>query len=294
VSIEITVNRPFFRLRLAGAAICLVGFWICFARLESWSGIFGGGIVFSNSSDVAGSGSIQGAGEADVPGTEELAPLPVLLIDPGHGGVDGGTAGNGMTEKDWTLKVGLALAELLRARGHEVALTRETDRTLPLVERPAVVQAAPRIAVLSIHFNAGASDAAGVETFFSWPKKPEIMARLDGGTSPTDEGQALALAVQRGIHATTGARDRGVKNRPNLAMTSRTLCPSVLIECGFLSNAAESRKIQDPAYLTKIVVGIADGYESWLGNRLLNPATLVQSPATSPPAVTAVAADVEH
>ena len=192
----------------------------------------------------------------------------------GTGGLDGGTVGNGLVEKDWTLKVGLALAEELRRRGHRVGLTREGDETLTLAERSAAVNAAPRVALLSIHFNAGAADAGGVETWYSWPKKPEIMARLhDGagfpvaGTGP-DDGQKLALAGQAAVQEGTGARDRGIKNREDLAMTSRILCPAVLIECGFLSSASESRRIGEAGYRKKLVRGIADGFEAWLKGRV--------------------------
>jgi N-acetylmuramoyl-L-alanine amidase len=199
------------------------------------------------------------------------------MIDPGHGGSDGGMVRNGLLEKDWTLKIGVALAEELRQRGHKVALTRDMDTTIPLEERPVLVNAAPRIALLSIHFNAGTPDAGGVETWYSWPKKPEVMARLHNAEGVpvlgvrADDGQRLAQAVQEAVTGQTGARDRGIKNREDLAMTSRTVCPAILIECGFLSNGPESRKIQDANYRKKLVQGIANGYESWLKDRADQP-----------------------
>ncbi len=230
----------------------------------------------SESSDAEiGLGIHSDAPEVSVPAPAPAPPNvpPVLMIDAGHGGVDGGTVGNGLLEKDWTLKVALALAEELKGRGHAVALTRDMDHTIPVLDRPALVNAAPRIALLSIHFNAGTSDATGVETWYSWPKKPEIMAQLhdaDGvpleGILP-DDGQQLATAIQQAVHSGTGARDRGIKNRVDLAMTSRTLCPAVLVECGFLSNGSESRKIQDVAYRKSLVKSLADGYETWLKSR---------------------------
>lgn len=235
-------------------------------------------VVTSDSSDAeSGLGIQNGAPEFSQPPAPSATVLPnvppVLMIDAGHGGVDGGTVGNGLLEKDWTLKVALALAEELKARGHQVALTRDMDHTIPVLDRPALVNAAPRIALLSIHFNAGTSDATGVETWYSWPKKPEIMAQLHDaegvpleGILP-DDGQQLATAIQQAVHAGTGARDRGIKNRGDLAMTSRTLCPAVLVECGFLSNGSESRKIQDVAYRKSLVKALADGYETWLKSR---------------------------
>lgn len=285
------------------ALLSLVGFWVCVARVD---------LARPPTYEVAGR-ALDGNGRvelhrevqenAEPPDHPDVLPAlpppvvkpavePVVMVDAGHGGADGGTVGNGLLEKDWTLKVGLALAEELKQRGHKVALTRETDVTLPLVDRPALVNAAPRIALISVHFNAGTPDAAGVETWYSWPKKPEVMAQLHtaegvpiAGTLP-DDGQQLALAIQAAVSDRTGARDRGIKNRSDLAMTSRTVCPAVLIECGFLSNGSESRKIQDAAYRKKLVTGIADGLEHWLRSRAAVPVgvspSAVPAPAPAP------------
>ena len=125
-----------------------------------------------------------------------------------------------------------------------------------------------------------------------------VMARLhDGeglpvaGTGP-DDGQKLALAVQAAVQRHTGARDRGIKNREDLAMTSRIVCPAVLIECGFLSSAPESRKIGEAGYRKKLVRGIADGYEEGLVGRSGVP-TGAGVPLSAPSAGEA-AGDAEH
>ncbi len=206
------------------------------------------------------------------PGAGERPPEPTVMIDAGHGGVDGGTQGNDLLEKDWALKVALSLAEELKRRKHKVELMRSGDETVQLTDRPPRVNAKPRLALLSVHFNAGTPDASGVETFYSWPKKPEVMARLKAEANrtsvepcePVDTGDRLAEAIQAAVCDATGARDRGSKNRADMALTSRTLCPSVLIECGFVTNATESRRIQDADYRKRIVKGIADGFEHWL------------------------------
>jgi len=224
------------------------------------------------------------------------------VIDPGHGGADGGTVGNGLIEKDWTLKVGLALAAELRSRGHTVTLTRESDVTVPILDRPSQINAAPRIALISIHFNAGSTDATGVETWYSWPKKPEIMARLHDATGVPlpgilpDDGQQLAQAVQQAVQKNTRSRDRGIKNREDMAITSRTLCPAILIECGFLSNASESRKIQEAEWRKRLVLGIADGYETWLHAHPTQPAVVDTIPPIPPSEVPAASPtpDAEH
>lgn len=304
--------HPFFKTRFIVAALSLVGFWVCMAKVDR---PFGAAVVAQGppsggdgpaaNDDTAGpSSSDSGMGPAPAAG-DPAAPLPplaepVVMIDPGHGGSDGGMVRNGLLEKDWTLKLGIALAEELRERGHKVALTRDMDSTIPLEERPVLVNAAPRMALLSIHFNAGTPDAGGVETWYSWPKKPEVMARLHNAEGVpvsgvrADDGQRLAQAVQEAVTGRTGARDRGIKNREDLAMTSRTVCPAVLIECGFLSNGAESRKIQDASYRKKLVQGIANGYENWLKERS-DPPVGPPLPATGPGhALPAVGGDKEH
>ncbi|MDB6136240.1 MAG: hypothetical protein JWM59_4483 [Verrucomicrobiales bacterium] len=212
------------------------------------------------------------------PGNSAAAPpapavAPSVMIDAGHGGADGGTPAGGMIEKEWTLKVALALEEELKSRGHTVEMMRSGDETVPLTDRPTKVNAAPRTAVISIHFNAGASDASGVETWYSWPKRPEIMEELETAMALTlgeelpDESGALASAIQSTLHHATKARDRGIKNRRDLAITSRSFCPAVIVECGFLSNSDEGGLIRDESYRRKIVQGIAEGYETWLLNR---------------------------
>ena len=278
----------------------MVGFWICLARVDWSKGRAEGDFLSASMTAKGPAAATSEAGvQADLSGLQETAlpvaalPEAVVMIDPGHGGADGGMVRNGLIEKDWTLKVGVALAEELKERGHKVELTRETDTTVPLEQRPVLANAAPRVALLSIHFNAGTPDAGGVETWYSWPKKPEVMARLHDaqgvpmpGVRP-DDGPRLARAVQQAVTGRTGARDRGIKNREDLAMTSRTICPAILIECGFLSNGSESRKIQDAAYRKKLVQGIADGFEVWLKERNEGP---VGPPSPAPVAVGTVPA----
>ena len=267
--------RPFFKTRVVASVLSLAGFWICLARVDRPEVASRQFLEMEKipSVAVAPVASTERRPTPANPVDQPKVPEPVVVVDPGHGGADGGMVRNGLIEKDWTLKVGVALAGELRRRGHRVELTRDTDTTVPLEARPLLVNASPRIALLSIHFNAGTADASGVETWYSWPKKPEVMARLHNaegilvaGMTP-DDGQRLALAVQKAVTGRTGARDRGIKNREDLAMTSRTVCPAVLVECGFLSNGSESRKIQDAAYRMKLVLGLADGYEMWLKER---------------------------
>lgn len=220
---------------------------------------------------VAGE-SATGRGEtSEPPNVPDPVSRPAIVIDAGHGGADPGTVANGQYEKTWSLELSKALAEELRQRGWEVLLTRKDDATIPLIDRSILANEEPRLAFISLHLNAGGPEASGVETYYAWPKVPEVMARLElpGGVPPgrviqDDRGRLLAEAIQQSVTAATGARDRGVKNQPQYSVISRTRCPAVLVECGFLSSPAEAAAIQTAEYRAKLVRGLADGLEGWL------------------------------
>ena len=221
-----------------------------------------------------------GRGLAAPPAAAQAAALPArrplregaaIIIDAGHGGRDPGKPAGEQLEKTWTLRVSLALAEELRARGWPVELTRADDAAVSLGERADFANGAPRRALVSIHFNSGQPEAAGLEVYFAWPKSPETMVRLDAELSAPaqtsvrdDRGRLLAEALQSAACAATGSRSRGVRNDPDLAVLNRTRCPSVLVECGFLTNAAECEAIQSDVWRQQLVTGLADGLETWL------------------------------
>ncbi|HEX2749119.1 MAG TPA: N-acetylmuramoyl-L-alanine amidase [Verrucomicrobiales bacterium] len=202
---------------------------------------------------------------------EEAAEKPSIIIDPGHGGIDPGTTSHGQSEKTWTLSLGLALAKELRSRGWPVELTRETDTMVPVPDRSAWANRKNRLAFVSLHLNSGKPDAAGIETYYAWPRQPEVLARSntlfgtpEGQNLVDDRSRLLAEALQASVCAATGAKNRGVRNDPSHSVTRRTICPAVLMELGFLTNSGECRNIQSEAYREKLVRGIADGLESWL------------------------------
>jgi N-acetylmuramoyl-L-alanine amidase len=217
------------------------------------------------------------------PPTPTLPP-PDIVIDPGHGGTDPGRLGkDGQHEKKWALAVGQALATQLRASGWKVSLTRDADTTVSLLDRSTFANQRPRLLLVSIHFNSGESAASGLETYFSWPRQPELMAKLHaaaglsaGAPLPPDDSAALAASIQQAACAATNSRNRGTHNRPNLSVTSRTLAPAVLVECGFLTHPDEADNIRSSSWRTKLVKGLASGITSWL-------AASGKSPSSSPP-----------
>lgn len=274
-----TPSRPSVSApRFLAALVACAGFWWCLNRAETALERHGG----AGSEDSAESGNLEiGLGD------EHIVPLPPppvpdLVIDAGHGGNDPGTSANGEQEKGHALTVALAVAAELEKKGRKVTLTRSKDERVEVDARWMLANTRPRIAFISIHFNADGNSAEshGIETLYSWPRKPDTMLRLQtdlkvpaGSTFTDHRSRLLAEHIQRGLIATTGARDRGAKNRADmrrddLAVTSRTFMPSVLVECGFLSNAAECERIKDKSYRSKLVTGIVNGIESWLAETL--------------------------
>lgn len=90
-----------------------------------------------------------------------------IVIDPGHGGTDSGAVGNGIIEKDLTLKISKYMADRLKELGANVTLTRDTDETLTPDERVKRVLNAygnnKDVLVISNHINAGGSDISNYE-----------------------------------------------------------------------------------------------------------------------------------
>ncbi len=204
-----------------------------------------------------------------------------VIIDPGHGGGDSGAVAQGVVEKSLNLDVGLRVAQLLRARGVQVRLTREDDHFVPLEDRVRMANALPGAVFVSIHFNDASGNgqtvgrASGIETYYCerklTPDTGWAWASLFGGKGSAPgaqnrairEGQNLADCIQGSLIAGTAATDRGIKER-SLYVTHRVLGPAVLVEGGFVSNPAEAHRLGDPAYRQKIAESIAGGIVKYL------------------------------
>jgi N-acetylmuramoyl-L-alanine amidase len=212
--------------------------------------------------------------EGQVPPDLAHAPdaLKTIVIDPGHGGDDPGTKGNGIYEREGTLPIALALAKELRARKFIVVLTRDTDVTLSREARCRMGNEPGRLCFVSIHLNhSDSARTTGIETYFAWPKRLEILKELtaahpapDGSTIEDQRGKLLADAIQRSVLDTTQAVDREVKNNPELQVLNSIRVPSVLIECGFVSNKTETEKLTSVDYQNALAKGIANGIETYL------------------------------
>ncbi|MCD8331295.1 MAG: N-acetylmuramoyl-L-alanine amidase [Oscillospiraceae bacterium] len=194
-------------------------------------------------------------------GQEEEDTGIVVVIDPGHGGVDVGalSASEDVMEKDINLAVALYVQQLLQEDGLgesgeelTVVMTREDDSYLTLAERVELAESVQANLFVSIHANAleNSTTWTGIYTYYH-PDKPE--------------DAALAQTVQQAVIAATGAVDQGA-NGGDYYVIRETSMPAILIETGFLSSPAELALLVDSDYQQKIAQGIADGILTYLSS----------------------------
>ena len=196
---------------------------------------------------------------------------PVVIIDPGHGGSDGGPVAGGALEKELNLQVGNLVGMKLTKAQVNVQFTRDSDLKVNLSERSNLANEYPGALFVSIHHNAStAPEAHGVEIYYAQSKPDSVMVsqrqyfKLGKNDSFSDDrGKLLAGHVQYLLCSMTGAKDRGIRDS-RLAMTRWVSCPSILIECGFLSNAKECSNLISSAYREKMSAGIAGGVLKYL------------------------------
>ncbi len=200
--------------------------------------------------------------------------LPTVVIDPGHGGNDGGASANGLVEKDLTLDVAKRVAEALKGFDFPVVLTRPDDRYVSLAERAAQGNDHPDSIFISIHFNKHADDdVSGVEAFYTERKAPAEddfswmgIFNVKQPEPPPETGEDLASFVQTSLVLKTELRNRGIKSR-GLYVTRHVRRPAALVEAGFLSNTMEAVLLKNPDYRQRLAAGIAEGILSYYRSR---------------------------
>lgn len=166
-----------------------------------------------------------------------------IVIDAGHGGIDlGGIPGQRVAEKTMALDVAQRVAKKLRAADYRVVMTRDTDVFVPLSSRVAIANSQRDAEFVCIHFNSATrSGANGIETYYY-----------------RSDSARLAAAIHRQVVGGTETDNRGIRRR-GFYVLRRTSIPSVLVECGFLTNPAEARLALQSSYRDRIADRIADG-----------------------------------
>ena len=181
-----------------------------------------------------------------------------VVIDPGHGGVDGGAiAENGLKESDVNLSIALKMRSLAAFLGQNYVMTRETDTDSSgdekysehdnLVKRAELTNDTPGAILISVHQNKYPSPLV---------KGAEVMYSLN------DESKELGLITQDNLVTYLDNENRRVA-RPapeSLLLTSSVKCPAILVECGFMSNPDEAQKLGTDEYTTKIAAILMTSY----------------------------------
>lgn len=176
----------------------------------------------------------------------------LIVIDAGHGGKDPGASSvTKKREKDFNLTVALKLNERLQALGYNTIMTRETDEFIDLYERARIANDNYADVFVSIHANANNNrDIAGIQMLYCPAFNSDLKEK---------DQHPFAKAIMDGMLESTGAPNKGIIQRPRLVVLRETKMPAVLVEAGFLSNAAEDKLLFTDAYQNKVVDGIVNG-----------------------------------
>lgn len=186
--------------------------------------------------------------------------LPVIILDAGHGGSDGGACGiNGVLEKDLNLAFAKQIGAALRSAGFAVVYTREDDRMLcaeeerarglskisDLKRRCEIASSYPGSLFVSVHMNSfGQSKYHGLQVFHA-----------QGAPS-----FSLAQAIQTQVRATVQPDNtRQVKEGRDIYIMEHAPGTAVLVECGFLSNDRECARLCEQEYQRSLSTAIACG-----------------------------------
>lgn len=199
------------------------------------------------------------------PKATEAREIPLVLVDAGHGGHDGGAVANGGIEKHLTLDIARKLRARLEAAGLRVVMTRDKDAFLPLEERAELTARHRAALFVSVHINTDGSGSAaeGIETYFAGKPGLAAIRQKPDAKDDSRQSEALAAIVQQNACQSTGAEDRGIKSR-DYVVVAQAACPAILVECGFLTNPTEAKRLKEAAHQEKIAQGIADGVAAWL------------------------------
>ncbi len=193
----------------------------------------------------------------------------VIVIDPGHGGSDCGAVGTRHKEHTLTLAIAKKLQAQLTKRGFKVYLTRSGNTTKTLDERSAYANRVGADLFISIHLNASTNKSiSGIETYTITPvgapssSSNEPSNKVYPGNTMDGNSAALAYQIQKELRLATKAKDRGLK-KARFKVLTQTKCPSVLVECGFISNGADEAKLASSAYQDLLASSIAKAISTY-------------------------------
>lgn len=191
-------------------------------------------------------------------------PPCMVVVDAGHGGEDGGAVSpNGRRESEYNLEIALKTELFLRFLGMPTLMTRTEDVSLhdessntlrqkkisDLNNRAALVSGLPGAILLSIHQNNFTNPHySGAQVFHNGQPK----------------SQELAQTMQDALRESLDPGNRREPHRLDILILNETRGPAILVECGFLSHAAEEARLRDPVYQTKLSITLSTTLVNWV------------------------------
>ena len=180
-----------------------------------------------------------------------------ILVDAGHGGADPGMIGvGGLEEKGINLQIAMKLREILEKKGFTVIMTREEDKGLydeesrnqkaqDMQRRIVLVKECKPVLCISIHQNSYQDEQIrGAQVFYY---------------SHSEEGKRMAEQMQKALLTVDETNTRQAKANDTYYLLKRTEVPTIIVECGFLSNPEEAAKLTDTKYQKKMADAITKG-----------------------------------
>ena len=180
----------------------------------------------------------------------------VIVVDPGHGGEDPGKVGaNDVLEKDLNLQIAKKVQKLLEEAGIKVVMTREDDKVPDakkedLEQRVKLINDTNPTLALCIHQNSYPDEAIrGAQVFYH---------------TTTTEAEDAASIVQESLRTVDTTNTRQIKENDTYYMLKNSKVPTIIVECGFLTNPEEAEKLVQEEYQDKIAQAICEGVVKWL------------------------------
>ena len=180
------------------------------------------------------------------PPTNNTTGIRKVVIDAGHGGTDTGAIGGNIREKDITLDVAKRVEKLLKQKGYQVKMTRTNDTYVSLQDRVEISEEYSPDIFVSIHVNSSVKpEITGVETHYYH-----------------QESMSLAQTVHSSFASAVQSPNRGLF-KSKFYVINHTTSPAILIEIGFISNAAERGQLVGEKRKQDTAKSIADGIQNY-------------------------------
>lgn len=196
----------------------------------------------------------------------------IVIIDPGHGGKDDGTNTKTIKEKNITLAIAKQIEAIASQYGLNVILTRHTDTFMNPRARVAFAMTQNADAYVSLHVNElkGYSYVNGMQVYVSG-KNPDF-----------EQSRKLGSAIAQNLGADFKISHTLQQRAENIYVLADNSMPSALVECGFITNAADAKMLTDSTKTFEIAKQVLTGIAAYTHNSIIDEYAVKQVPTFTP------------